>query len=791
MILTLRHLLGCLLILPIFALAQYEIKGTVTDASGESVIGAKVYIEALKSGAYSNEMGIFSLPKIPAGKHTVLITYMGMDTIIAPVEITPSSPKIIKLSFVMTERAGMLEEIVIMDEVTGKIDPGRIKIGESRISSRQIKLMPSIGSPDLAQYMQVIPGVITSGDQGGQLFVRGGTPIMNMVLMDGMIVYNPFHSIGLFSVFEPEIIRSADVHTAGYSAEYGGRISSVMDIKTRNGNLNHFSAKAHANPFTSGLLIEGPLSKNNKPGSGSSYLFSYREMRLDRVAPQLYSNLTDSFGLPYSFRDVYGKISFTGGGNRFNLFGFNFGDDVKLGFPSDVSWNAFGGGMNFQFVPSSSKVIMSGNIGYSGYKTGLSTPNETFPRSSEIEGINSNLNFAYIINSVDELSYGVQILSFSTDFIFSNAFGNRVTQQTSNTELAGYLKYRKVFRGKKQEDGTYGKPRFVLEPGLRGHFFNDKDYFSFEPRIRAKWNFNRISFHTAAGTYAQNLVSSGSDMDIVNLFQGILTAPQNLSNPTKNHVLQTAAHIVGGTEIELFEFLETIIEGWYKDFGQLTTINRFKTLPNDPDFIAETGLAYGADISFRYDKKQVYLYGNYGWAYIRRDDGIRNYPASFDRRHTANAVASISRGNVYDKALKHAKAEGQKGLEYKPKFEAARWEFGLRWSLGSGFPFTQTQGFFEKIDFSSQGSQTPWVGQNGNLTVLFSEQINGGRLPYFHRLDVSVKRKWQLSNRFLFEINASVFNTYNRQNIFYLDRISTARVNQLPFIPSAGIQITY
>jgi hypothetical protein len=777
---------------PYYTLAQVnEVKGSVADEKGEPVIGAVAFIEEIKSGAFTNELGVFSLSKVPAGKYSLRITSIGYDTIRESLDLTGMSGKIVKRSFVMKERITELEEVVITDDKVGKIDPVKLKIGESRISARQIRLMPSLGSPDLAQYLQVLPGVITSGDQGGQLFVRGGTPIMNMVLLDGMIVYAPFHSIGVFSVFDPEYIRTTDVYSAGFGAEYGGRVSSVMDIRTRNGNLTNFSVKAHTNPFTSGVLMEGPLSKKNKPGSGSSYLLSWRELRLDKTSPVLYKSLTDTFGLPYKFRDIYGKLTFTGQGNRLNLFGFSHGDDVNLAFPSDVTWNAFGGGMNFQYLPSNSKVIMSGNIGYSGYATALNSVNETFPRSSEIQGLNSNLNFAYIINNVDELSYGVQILSFSTNFMFTNAFGNRVVQEESNTELAMYLKYRKVFKRKEATDGTAKKPRAVLEPGLRGHFFNDKNYFSLEPRLRGKLNFNRFSLHAATGLYAQNLVSSGSDLDVVNFFQGIMTAPDNLANPTQSHSLQTAAHLVGGTEIELFENLETTIEGWYKNFSQITTINRFKIFPADPDFTVETGVAYGGDVSLKYDRKGMFLYANYGLAFITRDNGMQEYPASFDRRHTANTVASYSKGNVYDKQINRAKEDGQKGLPFKAKFESSKWEFGGRWSLGSGFPFTQTQGFFEKLNFDNNGSQTNIGQQNGNLGILYSANLNQGRLPYFHRLDVSIKRRWQLKNRFLVETNISVYNTYNRDNIFYIDRVRYTRVNQLPLIPSVGIQITY
>src|SRR5204862_2356678 len=127
---------------------------------------------------------------------------------------------------------------------------------------KELKLVPSVGGdPDLAQYLQIIPGVIFTGDQGGQLYIRGGTPIQNLVLLDGMVIYNPFHSIGLFSVLDPDIIRGADVYTGGFNADYGGRISSIMDITTRDGNKKRLSGKVSATTFTSKLIFEGPMKK--------------------------------------------------------------------------------------------------------------------------------------------------------------------------------------------------------------------------------------------------------------------------------------------------------------------------------------------------------------------------------------------------------------------------------------------------------------------------------------------------------------------------------------------------
>jgi outer membrane receptor protein involved in Fe transport len=114
-----------------------------------------------------------------------------------------------------------------------------------KITPKEIDKLPSIGGePDIAQYMQVLPGVVFTGDQGGQLYIRGGSPVQNKVMMDGMIVYNPFHSIGLFSVFDTDIIRNADIYTGGFGAQYGGRISSIMDVTTIDGNQNEFEGNA-------------------------------------------------------------------------------------------------------------------------------------------------------------------------------------------------------------------------------------------------------------------------------------------------------------------------------------------------------------------------------------------------------------------------------------------------------------------------------------------------------------------------------------------------------------------
>ena len=760
------------------ALAQSgQIRGRVVNEQGEPLVGAAIFIPSLRMGAYANEDGIFSLIKVPAGTHEVLGIYFGYDT--AAVSVEMGAGKIETIRMVLSERVVYTDEVQIVARQAGKIEKSKVDLGKVEITAEEINLLPSLGSPDLAQYLQVLPGVVFTGDQGGQLYIRGGTPIQNLTLLDGMYIYSPFHSIGVFSVFDPDYIRSVDVYSAAFPAEFGGRVSSVIDIHTRTGSLTGLKGKVNVNPFTAGVLLEGPLGKSKQSGGGTSFLFSARNNFMDQTSKTFYPYVNDSTGLPYNFLDLYGKMTFTDGVNFANIFGFRQTDNVNLQFPADIGWRAGGGGANFSLLPSQAAAILSGNFAYSSYSTSLRSQSENFPRKSGISGFNGGLDVSYILNSIDELSFGVVFLGFATDYTFTNSSGFITEQKANNTEAAIYGKYKKVIHAKAQAGEQKGFQRAVIEPSVRLHYFNDQTHFAFEPRLRAKLNFPGLSFSAATGMFTENLMAATSDRDVVNLFQGFLSAPDRLANRLKDHNLQTAWHALGGVEVELARNLSTQVEGWYKDFTQLTNINRDKIFPDEPDFITETGVAYGLDLVLKYQSPRIYLYGNYGWAKVTRDDGIRVYPTVFDRRHTANLVA----------AWRSAKLEamGENNRLIKPKFNESKWEVSLRWTLGSGFPFTQTQGYFEKLDFLGQGAQTDITTQNGNLGIILSSDLNTGRLPYYHRLDFSAKRRWLFNNAILLEANASVINVYDRDNIFYFDRVRFEAVYQLPVIPSLGI----
>ncbi len=312
-----------------------SVRGFVYDIdNGEPVPYVNVIVLKTDNiGAPTDENGFFSIATVPAGNQTLILTYIGYDTLLFPIKVEAGGITSVKLEL---KQSGItLDGVTISSKTTSKLE--EVSISTTTITPTQIKRLPSVGGePDLAQYLQILPGVIFTGDQGGQLYIRGGSPIQNKVLLDGMVIYNPFHSIGLFSVFETDIIRNVDVYTGGFSAEYGDRISAVIDINTRDGNKKETVGEVSASPFMARLLLEGPIKKPSADKSSLTYLITAKHSYLDKTSKIIYpyvnnqEGILGNNGIPYSFTDVYGKLSLNSEtGNKINLFGFNFRDSVN------------------------------------------------------------------------------------------------------------------------------------------------------------------------------------------------------------------------------------------------------------------------------------------------------------------------------------------------------------------------------------------------------------------------------------------------------------------------------
>ncbi len=747
------------------------IRGFVYDkTSGEPVIFTNVFLKGTQIGASTDVNGYYSITKIPPGEYTISVSALGYGG--GDEKISLGKGQILNQKLFIESK---VEELGVVEISAEKIEAqSEVKMSVQKITPKEIEKLPSIGGEaDIAQYMQVLPGVIFTGDQGGQLYIRGGSPVQNKVLLDGMIVYNPFHSIGLFSVFDTDIIRNADVYTGGFGANYGGRISSIMDITTIDGNHNEFHGNASLTTFGAKFNIEGPIVKPKTiGGSGISYIASAKHSYLNQSSKLVYSYI-DEEGLPFQYTDLYGKITFNGeNGSKANIFGLYFDDRVKYKAISDLNWNNAGVGGNFILIPGGSPVLIDGNFAYSAYNINLLENGVNADRRSSINGFNGGLNFTYFLGE-DDVKYGLEVIGFSTDYKFTNEVNRVIEQQQSTTELAFYIRYKKKL----------GK--LILDPSMRLHYYASLSTLSPEPRLGIKMNVtDNIRLKGAAGVYSQNLIAANSDRDVVNLFNGYLAGPDNLQEQLNledgsqrdiTHALQKANHFILGTEIDITRKINLNVEGYYKVFTQVTNVNRNKIFDEDgnddqpdelkKDFIIETGDAFGVDLVLKYDLKNINLYAVYSIGKVNRWDGIQAYSPVFDRRHNVNFVGSYEFGKT------------------------RLWEFNARWNMGSGFPFTQTLGFYEQYDFSN-GTGTNLINSNGGIGIIYDD-LNGGRLPYYHRLDLTLKREFVLSLNSILEANVGVTNAYNRANIFYFDRVNFERVNQLPLMPSAGVKISF
>ena len=742
----------------ILANAQHSvIKGfTYDESTGESLPYCTILLMGTSYGALSDASGAFLINKIPAGTYTVKVSLLGYVDLFDTVEVSGNTTLTKRYS--ISPNSQTLDAVQIVGENTRKEQETRTSV--ISVTPKDMSKMPAIGGqPDFAQYLQVLPGIISTGDQGGQLYVRGGTPVQNMLLMDGVILYNPFHSIGIFSVFDMDIMSSADVYTGGFGAEFGGRISSVMDIKTRDGNKKRLAGKVDLNNIGGQLLLEGPLLKLKEDRKTSiSFILSGKGSFLDKSSKVFYPYIDNQDGLPYSFWDLYGKVTLaTQNGTRWNIFGFNYDDRVKYSSVANYGWNNWGIGSNFLIVPGDAPTTIEGSLAYSKYSSELQDANYD-PRRSSMDGFTFNLGFNYYLGK-SLLKVGIDVVGYNTYYEYYTIYHAQRKIEDHTTDMSLFVKYKYNFRNK-----------LLIEPGFRLQYYYSLGEVSPEPRLALKYNIlHNLRLKLAAGMYSQNLVSITSDRDVVSLFNGFLSSPlesdllpNTLINDDKEMKgrLQKSQHVILGLEYDPIYPLSINIEGYFKNFSQLISINRYKMLESDNEFIWEKGQAYGGDISVKYEQKGVYLWFVYSLGWVKRNDGKVNYFPHFDRRHNINLVASYSFG------------------------KRRSWEINCRWNFGTGFPFTQTQAYYPHYDPTYINDD--YVSANEDVFFLLAG-LNEARLPSYHRLDLGAKKKFFLGPRHTLELYFSMTNIYNYKNVFYVNRTTNDVVYQLPFLYYFGM----
>jgi hypothetical protein len=721
------------------------VQGIVIDrVTAQTVPIAIVVLEQAGQDVRSiltDRSGLFQIGGLAPGTYRLRITSFGYAPHEETVELEDGQR--LTANRALTPDPLQLESIGVAGQGPGAV---RRDLGGQTITARDLARVPTpAATGDLVSFLQTMPGVVGTGDRGGQLFVRGGTPSENMVLMDGMLIYQPFHITGFFSVFPEDLVEHAEFFPGGFGAKYNGRVSSVLDVGMRSGNTNRAAQSASIGPFLAEVLAEGPL-----PGDGPqhSYIVSVRRSLIKQTSPWLLGKEQ-----PLRSGSYYLKLSSLGndGGSRCSLTGMRSTDRGGLD-PEDersrVGWNNFLiGGRCTSLVGS---VFFDARFGYSRLASEAVTRGASEFSTSASRSF-MNVDFSRAVGRV-HLSFGAFTYFKSTSYDF--------------------LEFLSEYEGNNDsvDAGLYGEATIPLGAGIRllpglTTYFDPMTYSrAIEPRLRASWRpGGRLDGELSAGLglYGQRITGISDRRDASSTFTAWVL-------PSDDSRIR-ALHAQASWQQSLGPRFSWSIDGYSRRMRNLPVATWSTTASFTPDLSLADGRAHGVDGRIEYRRGAFYAFAGYGYSWTEYrsaqehfglwfGEPVQVYHPPHDRRHQANALASVDLGRY---AL------------------AARWEFG------SGFPFTRPVGFDELFDFRTDLPDTR--GTYGETRLLLDRPYNG-RLPPTHRLDASLERLVGIRSRQI-RVQAGVVNLYGQTNIFYYDVFTGRRIDQLPFAPYLSVRL--
>lgn len=745
-----------LLALALPAMAQTAtIRGFVTSADdGQPLPGVNVVLVSETGelfGSATDTDGFYSVSRIPVATYTLRVTYIGFEPIEEPLSLAEGVvTRNIELS-VATEELGE----VLVESERETAGAANISAGLQTVRPADIDLVPAPDiSADLVNYLTTLPGIVSQGDRGGQLFIRGGEPTQNLVLLDGMMIYQPFHVVGFFSAFPSDIINTADVYAGGFGSEFGGRLSSVIDVTARTGNKQRFEGAATAAPFVSSIRLEGPLV----PGR-VSFLASARQSVIEQGA----SRLIDE-PLPFSFGDAFAKIHANiSESGQIAFTGLRTTDTGRLGanpvegqgedaLQDEVNWDNLALGTRLFFLPTAQPVFAEVMVNYTKLENTFGP--EGFPtRSTRATTFGFQSNVTHYIGSTD-VNWGLFLNQYGLEARLNGLFQNIDLERQFLTEVGVYI------------EPEFNVGRLSIRPGIRLQTFPSNGDVFFEPRFRSVWNsqaqMHRVSL--AGGIYHQEITGLNDRRDAGDVFTAWTASPFG--------TIPRAEHAILGYRLQAVDGLSFSIEGFYKSLENIavpewSAFPRFTTNLQSAD-----GTAKGLDL-----RMEVHPFSwfqtvvSWGRSNVRYESTARalqiltgqdavEYPPPHDRKDQIAVISSVTMRDF---------------------------NLNVRWQFGSGLPFNESLGFdrFVLLDSLVNVAEEP-----GDERVLYGRPYTG-RLPTYHRLDVSLDREVRIGPTAFLTFQAGVINVYDRRNLFYVDLFTLRRVDQLPLIPTLGVKLEF
>ena len=730
----------CMFMLPLqvhlYAQQAYTFSGTLRDASnGETLIAANVRLSDGVSGTMTNEYGIYSLTTA-SDTVQVSFSYIGMNTVVKRFFLSKDTVINVELE------AGVSIQQVVVQAGSNQEKVDATQMGMDEISAKEAKQIVAVfGEVDILKVLQLKPGVQSGSEGSSGIFVRGGAADQNHFVLDEAPVYNPSHLFGFFSTFNADAIKNVKLYKAGFPAQYGGKLSSVIDIRMREGNQKDFNISGGLGLISSRLTVEGPIVKDK-----GAFILSGRRTYVDIFTSALNEankNNEDWAKIPdYSFYDINLKANYTLGPNdRLFLSGY-FGRDVFLFKTDDLNFNFEWGNAaatlrwNHTISP---KLFLNTAFTFSDYLYQIKNKFDDFDLSlgSGIRDINIKTDFSWFPSAKHAIKFGFNgIYHYFSVGRFSAGNGSDLSFEAGSDfhalELGGYF----------SDEWTISK-RFKLNSGLRISAFNNAGtfYWTAEPRLALKYSVHpQVSLKASYARMAQylHLVStSGASL------------PTDVWYPSNERVKPQLSDLVSaGVSIAIGRDFYISGEGYYKWMQQQIDFkdgaNLFVNNELDKEFIFGKGYSYGGEIYL--EKKNGMVRGWIGytlswtWREFEQINNGQPYHPKHDRRHDISVVV------LWD-------------------IPWARKKFPLtlsaNWIYGTGNATSLPTGRYISSDV---------IGQNAFQFVPIYTERGSFRLPDYHRLDLGLV--WTLfpqsKKRFTSDLTFSVYNVYNRRNAFFM-----------------------
>jgi|TARA_B100001964_G_scaffold99589_1_gene111188 outer membrane receptor for ferrienterochelin and colicin len=724
-----------------FSQERFTISGYVQEEnSGENLIGVSIYDKASQKGTTSNQYGFYSIT-LEKGTYEIIYSFIGLNTITKKINLNEN----IRLNISLSEKSILSEEVIITSERQDK-NIESSDMSQAKLKVENIKQLPVIlGEVDVIKSAQLLPGIQSGGEGNSGLYVRGGGPDQNLILLDEAVVYNAAHLFGFFSVFNADAIKDINIIKGGMPAEYGGRLSSVLDISMKDGNNKEYEVDGGIGLLSSRLTLQGPVQKNR-----SSFIVSGRRTYIDVLSKPFMQKDNAFNGSGYYFYDLTTKINYRiSDKNRLFLSGY-FGRDVFKFINSDndigikIPWGNATTSLRWNHL-FNDKLFMNTSLIFSDYRFEFNLEQSQFEFKifTGINDWNTKVDFLYQPNQRHTIKFGTNYtyhefmpgnatgksgeVIFEPDEVYKEYSNEGAIYLSDDIELTDAFKIHAGLRYSSFQHSGYISFRDYLKNEIEA---NNDNYRHLEPRLSFRYKLNSTS--SLKGAYTQNYqyvhlaLLSGSSL------------PSDLWVPSSSEIKPkfSTQYGIGYFKNLKDNMYETSIEAYYKE---MTNLIEYKegVLPEDNTnsnsdgaFTFGNGDSYGLELLIKKTKGKTTGWIGYTLSKTTRyfdevNEGIA-FPAKYDRRHDLSITA------------KHKLSE--------------------KWTLSSVFVYATGNAI-------TLPTERYMVG--GNIYTEYTSR-NGFRMKPYHRLDIGATYTPKKKKRFQSSWSFSIYNVYSRKNPYFI-----------------------